>query len=162
MKSFKEFLKQKMHNEQMDMPPPAIDTNPAIVKSAEGDGSMKSYMPTKFPHPYKSVFDQPSMATTKTSMAVEKTLTNATDLKENDPRIQDVVNVIKNISQIKLDRYHLANIAALKELYLGHDDTLTGNSGAIRDGEYRNKKENWKSLELSILTKDALNHIKGQ
>lgn len=151
MKSFKEFLKQKMHNEQMDMPPPAIDTNPAIVKSAE-----------KFPHPYKSVFDQPSMATTKTSMAIEKTLTNATDLKENDPRIQDVVNVIKNISQIKLDRYHLSNIAALKELYLGHDDTLTGKYGAIRDDEYRDKKENWKSLELSILTKDALNHIKGQ
>jgi hypothetical protein len=102
------------------------------------------------------------MATTKTSMAVEKTLTNATDLKENDPRIQDVVNVIKNISQIKLDRYHLSNIAALKELYLGHDDTLTGKYGAIRDDEYRDKKENWKSLELSILTKDALNHIKGQ
>ena len=155
MKTFKEFLEQKMYNEEMDMQPtPAMDTNPAIVKPAQGNmGSMKSYMPTKFPHNYTSVFEQPVMA-------VQQTLTNATDYNANDPMIKHVVSVIKKIPESQLNKYDLTKIDAIKKLYLGHDDSLTGRAHAIRDEEYINKKKNWGKLELSIMTKDSIDLAK--
>ena len=153
MKSFKEFLKQKMHNEEVDVQKtpdfnPSGKTNSAIVKSANGDfGSMKSYMPTMDNH--------------ENVMTVQNTLIKATGLKENDPRIKDVVSVIKNIPNKQLNRYHLTNIRTIKILYLGHEDSRTGYENHPRSEEHDNKLENWKTLEKSIPVKQLIYYYRS-
>jgi len=148
MKSFKEFLKQKMHNEEVDVQTPdSAIVKSAIVKSANGDfGSMKSYMPTMDNH--------------ENVMTVKNTLIKATGLNENDPRIKDIVNVIKNTPNKQLDRYHLTDIRTIKILYLGHEDSRTGYENHPRSEEHDNKLENWKKFEKSITAKKLIDYAK--
>ena len=153
MKSFKEFLKQKMHNEEVDVQKtqdfnPSGKTNSAIVKSANGDfGSMKSYMPKMDNH--------------ENVMTVQNTLIKATGLEEKDPRIKDIVNVIKNTPNQKLDKYHLTDIRTIKILYLGHEDSRTGYENHPRSEEHDNKLKNWKEFEKSITAKKLIDYSRS-
>lgn len=142
MKTFKEFLEQKI-NEQMDMQEP-----PAIVAPAQGDfSSMKSYMPKMDNH--------------ENVMIVQNTLIKATGLNENDPRIKDIVNVIKNTPNKQLDKYYLTDIRTIKILYLGHEDSRTGYENHPSSEEHDNKLKNWKELEKSITAKKLIDYARS-